>query len=182
MNTTECQEILLFGNCTKGELCEQCNKTINSANDDKNVLNVNSKEFIPKKKKNNSDQSKPKDPNVVEIDNKTLKLNLNANEYVPTGKKYNELSSYPDPNAQTLDDADDLEPNPDEMEMIVKDMIENEQIEEEEGLYDDEDQFFSKYKDCECCKGKIYKCNGDACQYLGACYCKVKTDCDDANN
>ena len=52
------------------------------------------------------------------------------------------------------------------------------EILQEESDSADEDKWYPKYKDCECCKGFVYKCKGDACQSLGQCYCKMKDDCD----
>jgi len=35
------------------------------------------------------------------------------------------------------------------------------------------DKFFEKYKDCDCCKGFIYKCPGKACFNMGVCHCRM---------
>jgi hypothetical protein len=48
---------------------------------------------------------------------------------------------------------------------------------EEEEESDDE-KWFPKYKDCECCKGFIYKCKGDVCLNMDACNCKMKDECE----
>jgi hypothetical protein len=64
--------------------------------------------------------------------------------------------------------------------MIMKDIINND-VMEEMGAEDDEsddEKWFPKYKDCECCKGFVYKCKGDACVNMGTCYCKIKEECD----
>ena len=39
--------------------------------------------------------------------------------------------------------------------------------------YDEEFEsvFVDAMKDCQCCKGFVNSCDGDACQYLGICYC-----------
>ena len=46
--------------------------------------------------------------------------------------------------------------------------------EEQEGLDDVERQteFFEECKDCACCHGYIYSCNGEVCKELGMCHCK----------
>ena len=65
------------------------------------------------------------------------------------------------------------------MDMIVKDMVEDEVMEElgnEES--EDEDKWIQKYKDCQCCHGFVYKCKGETCSSLGQCYCKMKDDCE----
>lgn len=229
MNTGECMELRTFGNCSKGDMCIECNKnktnnsqSINTI--DKNpMLNIKAKEFIPKKKQNNTNTSNTDNSGkTTEIDNKLLKLNLNATEYVPSkpnvnmnlnntntnsnsysntnsmGKQYNDFQgqqntqnypnnfqnefSYGENSKEPDDDApfDELEPNDDELDMIMKDMMENNDMEAEEES--DDEKWFPKFKDCECCKGFVYKCKGNACQYLGACYCKVKNECDDGNN
>jgi hypothetical protein len=189
-------EIKTFGNCSKGDLCNICNKNITSeSNIDKNpILNIKAKEFVPKKKINNTNPSINLTNNTTntntnsEVENKLLKLNLNASEYVPSNSinsqiqmipqnSYNEQNLYEN-SKEANDDEDFEEPNDDELDMIMKDMMENDEVECDEES--DDEKWFPKYKDCECCKGFVYKCKGNACQYLGACYCKVKNECDDS--
>jgi hypothetical protein len=203
MNTGECPEIRTFGNCSLGELCKVCCMNSNSqtySNTDTNpILNIKAKEFIPKKKlinsnTNNTTNSNPKSENNSEVENKLLKLNLNANEYVPAkpngnynnnnqtnGTQFimnqNTMLNYENSKEDNNDDFE--EPNDDELDMIMKDMMENDDVEGEEES--DDEKWFPKFKDCDCCKGFVYKCKGNACQYLGACYCKVKNECDDGN-
>ena len=31
--------------------------------------------------------------------------------------------------------------------------------------------YLDEYKDCTCCKGHIYNCDGEICQEIGECYC-----------
>ena len=65
------------------------------------------------------------------------------------------------------------------MDMIVKDMVEDEVMEEiGNDESEDEDKWVPKYKNCECCHGFVYKCKGETCSSLGQCYCKMKDDCD----
>ena len=93
-----------------------------------------------------------------------LNFNLQAKEYKPKEK--------------LDDDKEDEEVN-EKLDMIVKDMAEDEVMEElgnEES--EDEDKWIEKYKNCECCRGFVYKCKGDTCASLGQCYCKMKDDCD----
>jgi len=203
MNANVCMEIQTFGNCSKGQLCRSCNKITNETSQtnytDKNpVLNTQAKEFIPKKKNLNSNtentiNSNNSNQKTNEVENKMLKLNLNASEYVPTkinngnnnnviqGNSYSEQIQYSNyENSKVQEPYDDFdEPNEDELDMIMKDMMENDEIECEEES--DDEKWFPKFKDCECCKGFVYKCKGNACQYLGACYCKVKNECEDGN-
>jgi hypothetical protein len=37
-------------------------------------------------------------------------------------------------------------------------------------------EFLSQFQNCTCCKGYVYNCTGDACQYLGSCYCRVQNE------
>ena len=116
---------------------------------DENQLNKNAKEYVPTK-------------NRVP---KKLDFNLDAKEYKP---KETNLAN----------DNEDEEVE-EKMDMIVKDMVEDEVMEElgnEES--EDEDKWIQKYKDCQCCHGFVYKCKGETCSSLGQCYCKMKDDCE----
>mmetsp|Transcript_25607 Transcript_25607/g.29756 ORF Transcript_25607/g.29756 Transcript_25607/m.29756 type:complete len:123 (-) Transcript_25607:190-558(-) len=31
--------------------------------------------------------------------------------------------------------------------------------------------YYDEYKDCDCCKGHVYNCEGEVCQEIGECYC-----------
>ena len=57
--------------------------------------------------------------------------------------------------------------------------IEDDDMMEELADSEDEEKWYPKYKDCECCQGFVFKCQGKVCQSLGLCYCKMKDDCDD---
>ena len=119
---------------------------------EENTLNKNAKEYIPTKKR---------------IPQK-LQFNLEAKEYKPKEKvEYVEGD----------DDEDDEVKE--KMDMIVKDMVEDEVMEEiGNDESEDEDKWVPKYKNCECCHGFVYKCKGDTCSSLVQCYCKMKDDCD----
>ena len=120
-------------------------------------------------------------------------LNKNAKEYIPTKKRIPEIIDFslttreyrPKQIVEYVEVDDDEEEEDDENEinekvdMIIKDMVEDDIIEEmgnEES--EDEDKWFPKYKDCECCQGFIFKCKGQTCADLGQCYCKMKDECD----
>ena len=150
----KCMDKELNGVCSKGKDCSICNKV----REEEQKLNVNAQEYKPKKKK---------------LENEKLKFNLNAKEYEP--KNYNKQ------------EVDEDEENNEEIDMIVKDMVENDILDEigedeQESDSADEDKWYPKYKDCECCKGFVYKCKGEACQSLGQCYCKMKDDCENESN
>ena len=117
-------------------------------------------------------------------------LNKNAKEYIPTKKRIPQiidfslkLKEYRPKEVVEYVEADDDEEDENEikekMDMIMKDMVEDD-IVEEIGNEDseDEDKWFPKYKDCDCCQGFIFKCKGQTCADLGQCYCKMKDDCD----
>ena len=150
----KCMDKEMNGVCSKGKDCTICNKV----RQEEQKLNINAQEYKPKKKK---------------LENEKLKFNLNAKEYEP--KNYNKK------------EEDEDEENNEELDMIVKDMVENDILDEmgEDDQFsdsEDEDKWYPKYKDCECCKGFVYKCKGEACQSLGQCYCKMKDDCENESN
>ena len=122
-----------------------------------NDLNKNAKEYVPTKNR------------VPE----KLNLNLDADEYKPK----------PVVEYVEAENDDDDEQVQEQMDMIVKDMVEQDIMNElKEDLEDDdsedEDKWLPKYKDCECCHGFVYKCKGSTCKALGECYCKMKDDCE----
>ena len=79
-----------------------------------------------------------------------------------------------------LDEEEDEDVN-NKMDMIANDMVVNDMIEaakDDNSDEEDENKFFEKYKNCTCCKGYVYKCNGDTCKSLGQCYCKMSDECE----
>jgi hypothetical protein len=115
-------------------------------------LNMNAKLYVPKSKQKGQEVSEK------------LNFNLNAQEFVP----------------QTAEEEDfEEEEDEEELDMIVNDIIKNDMMEEIEDEESDDEKWFPKYKDCDCCKGFVYKCQGAACLNMGTCYCKVKEECDD---
>ena len=82
-------------------------------------------------------------------------LNKNAKEYIPTKKRIPQIIDFG---------------------LKLKEYRPKEIVEYVEA--DDEDKWFPKYKDCDCCQGFIFKCKGQTCSDLGQCYCKMKDDCD----
>ena len=116
-------------------------------------------------------------------------LNKDATEYIPTKKRIPEKLEFnleakeykPKQVVEYVegDDEDEDDEVKEKMDMIAKDMVE-EEVMEEMGKDDseDEDKWYPNYKDCNCCKGFVYKCKGEICADLGQCYCKMKDDCD----
>ena len=162
----------MSGNCTKGEDCPYCANCINVN------LNPNAKDWVSKRKLN-TDTPITKN----EVDGDKLRFNLSANEYVPQfiqGELQNEFKVM-DINEQ--EEMEDDENEEEELDMIMNDILNNEVMEEiEDNDESDDEKWFPKYKDCECCKGFVYKCNGSACVNMGACYCKMKEECDDEDD
>ena len=109
-------------------------------------------------------------------------LNKNAKEYIPTKRRIKREEESNIQKIQYIEADDDEEEEHDikeKIDKIEKDMIEEEAIEElGDDLSDDEDKWFPMYRDCECCKGFVYNCKGEACVDLGQCYCKMKDECD----
>ena len=109
-------------------------------------------------------------------------LNKNAKEYIPTKRRIKREEESNIQKIQYIEADDDEEEENDikeKIDKIEKDMIEEEAIEElGDDLSDDEDKWFPMYRDCECCKGFVYNCKGEACVDLGQCYCKMKDECD----
>ena len=123
--------------------------------DTNETLNKEAKEFIPSK-------------NRIPAQ---LNFNLDAKEYKPKpAVEYVEADD---------DDDDEIQ---EQMDMIEKDMLEQEAMQELcDDDSEDEDKWFPKYKDCECCHGFVYRCNGTTCQALGQCFCKMKDECDNVD-
>jgi hypothetical protein len=161
---TTCLDRVNLDVCTKGVDCIACNSVgdIVGLKISELQLNTGANKYVPKSKRvkegeNSSNENK-------------LNLNLNAEEYVPkTNVEYE-----PELDADLCGE---------EFDMIVKDIIDNDAIEEEfeEEEESDEDKWFPKYKDCECCQGFVYKCEGIACANMDMCYCKMKEECDEEN-
>ena len=44
--------------------------------------------------------------------------------------------------------------------------------------YDDYDQgdYFDEFKDCDCCHGYVYSCEGKVCKDMGQCKCKMAAE------
>ena len=144
-----CPDKEMNGICTKGKECPICNKDSSKGDKKDENLNVHAEEYVPKKKKVPA----------------KLDFNLQAKEYVPKSKGEEE------PEEEDMIDE--------QMDMIMKDVIEDDMVDELAEDSEDEDKWLPKYKDCPCCKGFVYKCNGGSCKSLGQCYCKMKDDCED---
>ncbi len=155
MSMNNCLDIKVSGQCMKGKDCKNCNPEVEDIN-----LNLNAKSFIPKSKQRLNEQIQETTEQLQK-----LSFNLNAKEYVP--KFINQE-----------DENEEIEDDDEELDIIVNDIINNDMMEELEEEESDDEKWFPSYKDCECCKGFVYKCQGSACVNMGTCYCKVKDECD----
>ena len=178
LETNLCLDIIVFGNCTKRKGCEICNKDANSKPIIFSNLDVNANEYIPKKKLASNKIKETAIQNAVsdEINNKSnifgkINFNLEAQEYVPKHHQINNNFIM----RQFEEDNDDFEG--DELEIIMKDIMDDEELSDKS----DEDRWWPKYQNCDCCKGFIYKCQGKACEHLDYCYCKIKDDVEEFN-
>lgn len=186
----------------------------------KNLLDINAKEFIPKNKAKEK-QSSDDIPNYNKEQN--IKISLDSKEYIPKSKQVsyiggnyidNNFSKY-NPNYQNYygqqnnyspnyydnyeyqqtfyenKQAEDIvhnysEGEDDDEDQEFQDKIFAEMMEEniqfEDDDESDEDKWFPKFRNCECCKGFVYKCEGSTCQNLGKCYCKIKSQMDGDND
>lgn len=176
MNTatvSNCPDILMSGNCLKGEDCPFCKPILNVN------LNVNAKGWVPKHKRTADGNGTPNQNHLTE--QKTtdkLQFNLNAAEYKP--KPNNELVQEMGNLNVEEQEEDEEDYEGEEFDIIMKDIINNEVLEQiADDDESDDEKWFPKYKDCECCKGFIYKCTGVACVNMGTCYCKMKEECDE---
>ncbi len=136
------------------------------------TLNKGAKDYVPKKK----DQDKE----IIQNKSEKIKYNLEAEEYKP---KNLAETNYQNPYLVKTEEEDydeELENFQDEeLDLIVNDIIENDALEEFEEEESDDEKWFPKFENCECCKGFIYKCKGVACLNMGVCYCKMKEECDE---
>jgi len=182
-NNIECMDIKIYNNCTKGLDCEKCNyqSTFSSNISNKIIFNTNAKHYVPKSKQNliktaGELNETSKSSNVGNINShaneQKIIFNLDAAEYIPRFAQKIQISEEDDNNNI---DEDCVE----EFELIMKDIIDNELMEEMGEEDSDEERWFPKFSKCECCKGFVYKCKGTACENLGMCYCKMSAECDE---
>ncbi|MCQ2820115.1 MAG: hypothetical protein MJ252_22850 [archaeon] len=174
MSSTEpiCPDKMLNGVCTKGKDCEICNKKEEAKPKTITVgeLNTKAAAFVPKSQKKTEVKEEKKEEKIV--------FNLKAEAYVPKRPRNKEEEEKQEDKVEDEEDEDIQ--NQEELDMIENNMIEEElmnQLEEDDS--EDEDKWYPKYQNCECCKGFVYKCNGEACKSLGQCFCKMKDDCDE---
>ena len=116
---------------------------------------------------------------VIKIDDRIIK---NAKEFRPK-KIQNEQNKNSEKKiiqyVEADDDEDDESDIDEKIERIEKEIIEAEAIKELDcDISEDEDKWVPKYRDCECCKGFVFNCNGEICADLGQCFCKMKDECD----
>jgi hypothetical protein len=170
----ECLDLKINGNCTKGIDCTICNNTTKKVVDAPEIkFNTNARLYIPKSKQNLNNTPNSENFTIIPDTSQTepkIQFNLKAAEYIPKFAQ-----------SLTINDEDNLKIDDDcaeEFDLIMKDIINNELMEEMGEDESDEEKWYPKYSNCICCKGFVYKCKGSACENLGMCYCKMKEDCD----
>jgi hypothetical protein len=174
--TPNCPDLLLSGNCLKGEDCPYC-KPILGVN-----LNVNAKGWVPKYKRTADNNGNTQTQSTEQKKSEKLNFNLEAAEYKPkfTQDLVEEMENFDVEDEEEKQEEEEDEYDGEEFDMIMKDIINNEVMEQiADDDESDDEKWFPKYKDCECCKGFVYKCQGPACVNMGACYCKMKEECDE---
>ena len=135
------------------------------------TLNKSAKDYIPRK----IEQDKEKIQEKLD----KLNFNLEAEEYKPrnftqTNYEYPyTVKTFGEDDDEVFEDLQD-----EELDLIVNDIIENDAYEDFEEEESDDEKWFPKFQNCECCRGFIYKCKGVACINMGVCYCKMKEECD----
>lgn len=145
------------------------NKNINNIAEDEIKFNKEAKEYVPQKLQQTQKENINTTNTNMDIQ---LKSHIDAQEYIPKMCEFH---------ITTLEE-DDGEENEEQFEDIIEDIMQQESMaelnafDEEES---DEDKWFPQFKDCYCCKGLIYKCDGEVCKNLGVCFCKAKEDYDD---
>ena len=125
------------------------------------TLNSSAKDYIPKKK----------------IPQEKLEYNLNAAEYVPSYIKNKDEEQQLQEEEEENEEEDEAE-----IDKFVDDLAEeeiNDQIDDDES---DDEKWYPRFKECECCKGFVYKCQGTTCKSMGECYCKMQDDFDEEDN
>lgn len=105
----------------------------------------------------------------AESDSK-LQYNLNAELFIPKEDKEKVI--------EYVEDNEDYENVQKEIneadEKLIDELVKKEDAFDED--LSDEDNWFPKYQDCVCCKGFVYKCDGEVCKSLGVCFCKTEDD------
>jgi len=164
------------------------------------LLNKDAKVYIPKNKQNlnvniiNNINSNDRIEEIKNNKSTEIKLNVNAVEYRPKiidGYKIEGLDDENDEleiieKVNIKEEKNEKEINKDndnsldEFSIINKE-IENfimEQVEEESEESIDKEDWYPNFKNCSCCKGYVYKCEGSSCQNLGMCFCKAAEEYD----
>ncbi len=172
-----------------------------------NLLNKNAKIYIPKSKKNDNDENKvintninkddisPSKSNVnVEIkdnNNEDIKkidkllenIDINSKQYIPN-KNINgyKVEGLEEEDEENEDDSEEEEIIENQLDQIIDNEIINQHdalfLDNEEDEISDEDKWYPKFANCECCKGYLHKCENEVCKSLSVCYCKAQEDYD----
>ena len=167
-------------------------KSKKNDNDDNNkVINTNiNKDDISPSKSNVNVEMKDNNNNDVGIkkNGKLLEgIDINSKPYIPN-KKINgyDVEGLDDEkdedNEDNEDDSEEVEIIENQLDQIIDNEIINQHdalfLDNEEDEISDEDKWYPKFANCECCKGYLHKCENEVCKSLSICYCKAQEDYD----
>ena len=132
-------------------------------------LNVNAKEFRPKKKVNYECKNEKNNPVPISSENAFVLFNYYMNMqgccndpnnyFIPRLYNYNPFEA----NVNSFYDTNN----------ITKELYLEEEKDENIEDLDNYGEFILEFENCECCKGYPYNCNGSICRNLGVCHCKM---------
>lgn len=185
-NKLKCFDIIIFGNCTRRKECPICTRPLQQpqtqsgffCNFDMNKV----EDFVPKRKQQPNKNTNQVSLMIPEIKQEAsigetneafskLRFNLDAEEYVP--KSLNGQNNFI---LRELEE-ENVNVEGEELEVIMKDLLDDEELDGNE----DDEKWWPKYQNCECCKGYVYKCSGKACEHMDSCYCKVQDEMENYN-
>ena len=101
-----------------------------------------------------------------------FELNPNATPFVPKTRNNPNIGSS---KINASDQKENTEENKEEVEIPI-DALEEFQEDLLNRLMKEQPYYMEKFKDCSCCKGYVYNCQGEICKYLEVCHCKAKVD------
>lgn len=163
-------------------------KSKKNDNDDNKLINTNiNKDDISPSKSNVNVEMKDNnnEEDNLKIDKLIENININSKPHIPN-EKINGYKVEGLDNEEEEENEDDSEDNEDIIEGQLDNIIDNEIINQHDALFldneedeiSDEDKWYPKFANCECCKGYLHKCENEVCKSLSICYCKAQEDYD----
>lgn len=139
----------------------------------------------------NSSLKKPKKQlnlKAAAYEKKAHKLNLGADSYKFVEPK-NEGQPLEEEEKAKFEDQDFQDDAAFAYEIYSDENEENEESDPNQNYHEARDllelgethlALYEKYRDCECCHGMVYRCEGEVCKNLEACYCLMKDQAEDS--